>query len=90
MRVQTAADFLGGFCLRVREARKARGLTQAEMAQALGVGPEAYRAYEKRTPLPHFLIERFARITGTEIEFLLTGHRPRRGTGTTPTLPPKK
>ena len=77
MKTPTAADFLDGFCTRVRTARKARGLTQAEMAAALGVGGEAYRAYEKRTPLPHFLIERFCRIAGVEIEYLFTGRRRR-------------
>lgn len=80
MRVQTAGDFLKGFCERVRAARKARGLTQMEMAAALGIGHEAYRAYEKRTPLPHFLVERFARITGVEIEYLFNGRQSRRGT----------
>jgi transcriptional regulator with XRE-family HTH domain len=80
MRMQTAAAFLEGFCERVRAARKARGLTQAEMASTLGIGAEAYRAYEKRTPLPHVLIERFARITDIEIEYLFTGrHPPRSG-----------
>lgn len=86
MRVQTAADFLEAFCARVRAARKARGLTQAEMANALRIGAEAYRAYEKRTPLPHFLVEQFARVTGIEIEYLFTGRQPRRG-GLPPELP---
>jgi transcriptional regulator with XRE-family HTH domain len=78
MRTQTAASFLEGFCARVRAARQARGLTQAEMAGALGIGAEVYRSYEKRTPLPHFLIERFSRITGVEIEYLFTGMQQRR------------
>jgi DNA-binding XRE family transcriptional regulator len=79
MKGRTAAEFLGEFCARVRAAREARGLTQAEMAAALGVGGEAYRAYEKRTPVPHYLIERFARIAGVDIEYLFTGRQPRDG-----------
>jgi DNA-binding XRE family transcriptional regulator len=45
-------------------------MTQAEMADALGVGAEAYRAYESRALMPHHLIERFAGIAGIEIEDL--------------------
>lgn len=77
MRDHTPADFFQGFYARVRAARIARGLTQAEMAQALSIGSEAYRAYEKRTPLPHNLIIPFARITGVEIEYLFTGRSRR-------------
>jgi hypothetical protein len=43
------------------------------MATALGVPAERYRKYEYRSPLPHYLIERFALIVGRDIEFILTG-----------------
>lgn len=43
------------------------------MATALGVPAERYRKYEYRTPLPHYLVERFALIVGREIEYVLTG-----------------
>lgn len=69
--------FSDAFCERVRAARKAREFTQAAMAAALGVGAEAYRAYEKRTPLPHCLVQRFAAIAGVDIEYLFTGRRLR-------------
>jgi transcriptional regulator with XRE-family HTH domain len=63
-------EFRALFCARIRALRRARHMTQAEMAQALGVGAEAYRAYETRSPLPHHLIEPFARITGIDIDEL--------------------
>ena len=45
-------------------------MTQVEMAQALEIGAEAYRAYENRALMPHHLVESFARITGIEIKKL--------------------
>jgi len=47
------------------------------MAVVLDVPAERYRKYENRTPLPTYLIERFALITGVTIEFLITGHAKR-------------
>jgi hypothetical protein len=43
------------------------------MATALGIPAERYRKYEYRTPLPHYLLERFALIVGRDIEYLLLG-----------------
>ena len=65
--VPDSADFRTVFCARVRALRIAQGMTQAEMAQALGVGAEAYRAYENRAPMPHHLVEPFARITASRL-----------------------
>lgn len=47
------------------------------MATALGVPPDRYRKYEYRSPLPHYLIERFVLIVGRDIEFVLTGKTTR-------------
>lgn len=47
------------FCARTKELRKARGWTQAQMAEALGIEKAAYSKYENRSPLPHWLIPRF-------------------------------
>lgn len=58
------------FCARVRALRVAQRMTQAEMAQALKIGTEAYRAYETRSLMPHHLVEPFARITGIAIDEL--------------------
>jgi transcriptional regulator with XRE-family HTH domain len=57
----------------VREAREARGWTQAQMALALGIPAERYRKYETRSPLPLYLVERFALITGRDVVYLVTG-----------------
>ncbi len=69
------ADYREAFCARVKALRQARGFTQAEMAHALGITEEAYRKNEKRSPLPHHLIERFVAIVGTDVQFLMTGRR---------------
>jgi transcriptional regulator with XRE-family HTH domain len=63
-------DFRTVFCARIKALRLAQNMTQTEMADALGVGAEAYRAYESRALMPHHLIERFAGIAGIEIEDL--------------------
>jgi transcriptional regulator with XRE-family HTH domain len=71
-----ASEFTTALCARVRALRQATGMTQAGMAKALGVGAEAYRTYETYIPLPHVLIEPFARLTGTTVEYLVTGREP--------------
>lgn len=66
--------FNRGFFDRVRWAReKKMGWTAEQMATALGIPAERYRKYEKRTPLPPYLIQKFALITNVSIDFLLTG-----------------
>lgn len=47
-------------CARVQELRVAKGWKQEQMAVALGVPVERYRKYERRSPLPSYLMERFA------------------------------
>ena len=66
--------FNQGYFSRVRWAREKKlGWTAEQMATALGIPAERYRKYENRTPLPPYLIQRFALIAGVTIEFLLTG-----------------
>jgi DNA-binding XRE family transcriptional regulator len=69
------AGFNDALCARVHRLRNERGWTAAQMAVALGVPPERYRKYEYRSPLPHYLLERFALIVGRDIEYVLTGNR---------------
>ena len=45
------------FCARTRAARIARGLSQAEVARALGISRAAYARYEADQPLPLHLVE---------------------------------
>lgn len=62
--------FARAFIERVRERRIASGLTQRAMAEALGVSPKNYEAYETRVLLPHRLVRHFARITGVTLDEL--------------------
>lgn len=66
------------FCRRVKEMREARARldkswTAEKMAGVLGVPTANYRKYETRTPLPHYLVPRFAAIMGVTISYVLTG-----------------
>jgi transcriptional regulator with XRE-family HTH domain len=71
------ARFNDALCARVHRLRNARGWTAQQMATALGVPADRYRKYEYRSPLPHYLIERFALIVGRDIDFVLTGQSSR-------------
>jgi transcriptional regulator with XRE-family HTH domain len=65
---------------RVKRLRIERGMTAERMAIALDVPAERYRKYESRSPMPHYLIERFAAIVGRDVEYILTGRlSPTRG-----------
>lgn len=56
------------------------------MATALGVPSDRYRKYEYRSPLPAYLMERFALIVGCDLEYLITG-KVRRSTSPSPAAP---
>jgi transcriptional regulator with XRE-family HTH domain len=71
----TPTEFEQAYIARTKALRKDKGWTAAEMATALDIPVERYRKYERRTLLPHFLMERFALITGVSVEFLVTGRR---------------
>jgi transcriptional regulator with XRE-family HTH domain len=64
------AVFVKVFCARIRAARRARGLSQADVARALGISRAAYGRCEADTPLPHHLIEDFVTLTGADFEGL--------------------
>lgn len=65
--------FNQALCARVRELRDGKGWTAEQMATALGIPAERYRKYETRSPLPQYLVERFALITDRDISYVLTG-----------------
>ena len=67
------AAFNEQLCKRVHRLRNERGWTAEQMATALGVPPERYRKYEYRSPLPQYLVERFALSVGRDSEYVLTG-----------------
>jgi transcriptional regulator with XRE-family HTH domain len=67
------ARFNDALCARVHRLRNERGWTAQQMATALGIPAERYRKYEYRSPLPHYLLERFALIVGRDVEYVLFG-----------------
>jgi transcriptional regulator with XRE-family HTH domain len=69
------SEFRAVFCARIKALRLSQSMSQVEMAAALGIGAEAYRAYESRSLLPHHLVERFAILTGVEIQDLFTSSK---------------
>lgn len=70
---ESKAQFNQAFTMRVKEAREARGLTQAQMGEALGMAQDTYKQYEGRSLLPHHLIGRFCIIAQIDPEWLMTG-----------------
>ncbi len=71
----TERAFNEAFCARTRALREGLGWTAADMAKALGIPSDRYRKYESRSPMPPYLIERFALITRVNIMYMLTGRR---------------
>jgi len=71
------AAFNESLCARTHELRNERGWTSAQMATALGVPADRYRKYEYRSPLPAYLMQRFALIVGCDLDYLLTGKSAR-------------
>lgn len=73
----TPSEFDALYIARIRALRDLSGKTQREMALALGIEHEAYKKYEKRSPMPLALVERFAVIVGYPVEFVVTGRKVR-------------
>lgn len=67
------AEFNNHFIERIARLRAERGWNQAQMAAAIGVPFERYKKYETRSPMPHYLLPRFAQQVDRDIEYLLTG-----------------
>jgi transcriptional regulator with XRE-family HTH domain len=65
--------FNNAYCERVKRFRTETGMTAAEMADLLGVPADRYRKYESRSPLPHYLIGKFCRVVGCDLEHLILG-----------------
>lgn len=74
-------------CERVRALRIASGRSQVEMARALGVEKGTYATYELRSPMPHFLLARFAAIVKVDPGYLLTGQQPSKGASASRAMP---
>lgn len=67
--------FNEALCARVQSLRKTKGedWTQERMASILGIPPDRYRKYENRSPMPLYLIPRFAAVVDRSIEYVVTG-----------------
>ena len=68
--------FNNEYCGRVKRFREETNMTAAEMAELLDVPPDRYRKYETRSPLPVYLVPKFCRIIGCDLEHLILG-KPR-------------
>lgn len=62
---------------RLQLLRNAAGMSQPQMAEALGVPLDRYRKYESRTPLPAYLLEPLSVVTGFSVNFIVTGRGDR-------------
>lgn len=70
---------------RVQKARRKRGLSQADLAQALGVSPSAIRDWEarERSPRDWQVYRALAEELDVSADHLLDVRRKRRGKGAT-------
>lgn len=74
----TSPSFKRAFTANTRAARKLSGLTQAQMAQRLGIGDQDdYKTFESRSPLPHRFVLLFCQICGIQPNDLYTGQIPK-------------
>lgn len=69
----TEKEFNERLCARIARLREERGWTQAQMAAALIVPFERYKKYETRSPMPGYLIPRFAQHVDRDVAYILTG-----------------
>src|SRR3954465_10385927 len=71
---QVEAGGIGG---RIARARKERGLTQEELAAAIGVSPRSIQGYEAGKVVPYRRLSQLAEVTNRELGWLLEGETPR-------------
>lgn len=70
------------FIRRTKQAREKAGLTQHEIATALGISQGKYKQYEVRSPLPHVFVPAFCIATRCDISWLFGVPRSRRAGAT--------
>jgi hypothetical protein len=66
-------EFVRAFCERARKLRLAAKLSQSDVDRALGQRVGNYAKWEKYHLMPVHLMPAFARLVGTDCNFLLTG-----------------
>jgi transcriptional regulator with XRE-family HTH domain len=67
----------GSIGWRIARARKERGLTQEELAAAIGVSPRSIQGYEAGKIVPYRRLSQLAEATNRELGWLLEGDVPR-------------
>lgn len=68
--------FNNDYCGRVKRFREETNMSAADMADLLDIPADRYRKYESRSPMPVYLITKFCRIVGCDLEHLIIG-KPR-------------
>lgn len=68
--------FNNDYCGRVKRFREETNMSAADMAELLDIPADRYRKYENRSPMPVYLIAKFCRIIGCDLEHLILG-KPR-------------
>lgn len=69
----------GSIGWRIARARKERGLTQEELAAAIGVSPRSIQGYEAGKIVPYRRLSQLAEATNRDLGWLLEGDAPRNG-----------
>jgi transcriptional regulator with XRE-family HTH domain len=63
----------GSIGWRIARARKERGLTQEELATAIGVSPRSIQGYEAGKIVPYRRLSQLAEVTNRDLGWLLEG-----------------
>ena len=65
-----------GFGNRLKKARKAKNLTQKQLAESIGINQKQYQHWERGRAEPRFdKIQRLTHVLETDVEWLLFGNR---------------
>lgn len=72
-RETTPTEYREAFVARVKSARVALGMSQQQMADALGIPQDHYKHFEGRSVMPTHLVAKFCEITGMDPWYMLTG-----------------
>jgi len=70
---QAKSDYKSEFIARTKQAREARGYSQVQVAELLGIDQPKYSKYETRSYMPHDLIPLFCLACAVETAWLFTG-----------------
>lgn len=72
-RTPSEREYYDAFRRRLKRLRLAADWSQQNMADALDVPLENYKAYEKRVRFPPHLLEKLALVTRSDVNYIVTG-----------------